>query len=94
MLVKMGYYNAHEIDWKTYHNKHISEGRDESDAEVLERVTGYRYSGIEVLGTNYQNHLVLVILMNRQGEFIPVVNRAHFLDTNYTFIFDIPEGVI
>ena len=82
MLVKMSYYNKHEIDFKTYENQHIREGRDESDAEVLERVTGYKFMGIE---EGY------VKLMSAAGEVVKAFNRASLFDTYWNLVFEIRE---
>ena len=82
MLVKMSYYNKHEIDWKTYENQIIDTETQESDAEVLERVTGYKFMGTE---EGY------VKLMSKAGVVVKAFNRASLFDTYWNFIFDIPE---
>ena len=80
----MGYDNKHIIDGRLYENLRIGTDEEESDAALLERVTGYAFAGIESKGFGLD-----LILMNRAGEFIAVPNRCSLLDRRWNFVFDL-----
>ena len=80
----MGYDNKHIIDGCLYENLRIGTDEEESDAALLERVTGYAFAGIESKGFGLD-----LILMNRAGEFIAVPNRCSLLDRRWNFVFDL-----
>ena len=84
MLIQMGYDNKHIIGGRLYENLSIGTDEQESDADLLERVTGYAFAGIESKGIGLD-----LILMDRAGEFINAPNICSLLDRRWNFVFEL-----